>query len=549
MSRAVARWVQPSFLKDAKLRVRERYWREFESSSVIKQETTSAIIIPDALSWRKYLRLIRMLAAELHDDVGPVWYLLESVAEYMDHRNQSPTIESSRREPATPQERQILQQLILQEHVTAFCDTSVRQTAAEDEWNDEQYVEWTVEERSRHALVRAALLLQKQSDEIPIWILSADDEDGLVLEDGMRRCGMREVLEWLSQQNHLSKERLNFFVELCVICEDEYLERIRPATGNENEKSTAQLYATEEAIQRGLQDGNLVLGRLVVTKENPQEAFVSVAGTKLYVDGQKGHFGRSIHQDIVVLQPLPKKEWGRPVGKRRLVYHSDADDGLQQQHNEDATTPTIPSARVVSVDQPGRRTVVATMVDVPAHDESAVLVIPMDIRIPKIRLRTRNWQRFRNARLKVSIDGWEMGSKYPHGHCVDILGPVGDLEAEVAAVLLENEVQLDPFSLEARACLPPEGEKWVVSEEEARTRKDLRQSRRVFSVDPPGCQDIDDTMHAEALPNGDIEGVFHVASLLLETRMSNTFLLTVFTVSGCPHSGCYSFCQAQLAAG
>jgi exoribonuclease R len=130
----------------------------------------------------------------------------------------------------------------------------------------------------------------------------------------------------------------------------------------------------------------------------------------------------------------------------------------------------------------------------------------MDVRIPKIRIRTRAWQKFLNVRLKVEIDGWDAGSKYPSGHCVDILGPVGDLEAEISALLLENQVLLDPFSVAAKSCLPAIGEKWQVSEADVQQRKDLRESRRVFSVDPPGCQDIDDTMHAEVLPNGDIEG-------------------------------------------
>ncbi|KAK0592918.1 hypothetical protein LWI29_027693 [Acer saccharum] len=35
-------------------------------------------------------------------------------------------------------------------------------------------------------------------------------------------------------------------------------------------------------------------------------------------------------------------------------------------------------------------------------------------------------------------------------------------------------------------------------------RLDLRQIR-VFSVDPPGCKDIDDALHCTALPNGNYE--------------------------------------------
>ena len=58
----------------------------------------------------------------------------------------------------------------------------------------------------------------------------------------------------------------------------------------------------------------------------------------------------------------------------------------------------------------------------------------------------------------------------------------------------------------ALSCLPVLGDAWTVSPDDCLGRKDLRTSRRVFSVDPPGCQDIDDSMHVEILPNGDIEG-------------------------------------------
>lgn len=62
----------------------------------------------------------------------------------------------------------------------------------------------------------------------------------------------------------------------------------------------------------------------------------------------------------------------------------------------------------------------------------------------------------------------------------------------------------------ATASLPPEGHLWRIPEEEITARRDLRK-KRIFSVDPIGCQDIDDTMHVETLRNGDIEVGVHIA--------------------------------------
>ena len=69
--------------------------------------------------------------------------------------------------------------------------------------------------------------------------------------------------------------------------------------------------------------------------------------------------------------------------------------------------------------------------DIPMNDESSCLVIPMDFRIPKIRIKTNGWQRFIGQRLWVEIDGWDVSSTYPSGHCAEIIGPIADLETEL----------------------------------------------------------------------------------------------------------------------
>jgi exosome complex exonuclease DIS3/RRP44 len=59
-------------------------------------------------------------------------------------------------------------------------------------------------------------------------------------------------------------------------------------------------------------------------------------------------------------------------------------------------------------------------------------------------------------------------------------------------------------------------------------REDLRQIC-VCSVDPPGCRDIDDALHARELPNGNWELGVHIADVthFLEVSslqyMPNTF--------------------------
>jgi len=228
-----------------------------------------------------------------------------------------------------------------------------------------------------------------------------------------------------------------------------------------------------------------------------------------------GYFNRAFHQDIVVVKPLPQQEWTSPVGRHRLIHIQDDDNNVADIHNEISSdaAPSVPSGKVVAIANASRRKFVATMVDIPMNDESACLVVPMDVRIPKIRIKTNGWRRFVGQRLWVQVEKWEVGSNYPSGFCVEILGQISHLETEITCLLKENQIHLDKFSTAAQACLPLEGDDWIIPSHEISQRRDLRSTHRIFSVDPIGCQDIDDTFHARVLSNGDVEVGVHIADV------------------------------------
>jgi exosome complex exonuclease DIS3/RRP44 len=78
-------------------------------------------------------------------------------------------------------------------------------------------------------------------------------------------------------------------------------------------------------------------------------------------------------------------------------------------------------------------------------------------------------------------------SRYPHGHFVKSLGPIGEKEAETESLLLEHEVIHRPFSEKILATLPDAS--WHLAEADIRDRVDLRHLN-VFSIDPPGKDTI-----------------------------------------------------------
>ena len=167
-----------------------------------------------------------------------------------------------------------------------------------------------------------------------------------------------------------------------------------------------------------------------------------------------------------------------------------------------------------------------------------MLCVPLNRKLPKVRIRTRKWRAIQGQRVVVGIDSWAIDSRYPEGHFTKCLGPKGDWKTEIEALLIKHSIFPRPFSVAALSCLPPvpnqpesllmdtpdepelKSQKrsesqwrdsgWVPQSLEG--RRDLR-SHRIFSVDPPGCQDIDDAMSIEWITDGLVEISIHIADV------------------------------------
>lgn len=149
--------------------------------------------------------------------------------------------------------------------------------------------------------------------------------------------------------------------------------------------------------------------------------------------------------------------------------------------------------------------------------QQTIFATPVSRALPRIRLRTKQAPSLIDQKILVSMDRWLPTSRYPDGHFVKALGKVGSKEAEQESLLLEYEVPYRPFGKAILGCLPTEGDSWKVPPKSAdslewRDREDLRELI-VCSIDPPGCQDIDDALHARELPNGNIEAGVHIADV------------------------------------
>ena len=122
--------------------------------------------------------------------------------------------------------------------------------------------------------------------------------------------------------------------------------------------------------------------------------------------------------------------------------------------------------------------------------QQTVFATPVSRLLPRIRIRTRQAPSLVGQKILVTIDRWDITSRYPEGHFVRALGRAESKEAEQESLLLEFEVPYRPFGKAILDCLPKEGEAWVVPPKDAslpewRQREDLR-DLNICSIDPPG---------------------------------------------------------------
>lgn len=381
--------------------------------------------------------------------------------------------------------------------------------------------------------LRSTLKKGKKEKSVPAIVVITDDKENLrkAKEEGVTALSLSDYVSGLEDADRL----------LDMVSE---AREARDAKGARGELFYPEYYSMSK-IMTGLRAGTLHQGVFNVSPYNYLEGSVNVAAfdKPLLILG-RDNSNRAIAGDVVVIEVLPKDQWKSPSTKlvdEEAVTRNDnpeAEDNeevvtekerkaLQEEvkkaHGKNSEGRPQPTAKVVGVIKRNWRQYVGH-VDQGSTGASAssgrrqqnVFVLPMDKRIPKIRVRTRQANDLLGQRILVTIDAWDRDSRYPTGHFIRSLGELETKGAETEALLLEYDVQYKPFPKAVLDCLPSEGHDWRVPADKQHVgwkgRRDLRDIL-VCSIDPPGCQDIDDALHARPLPNGNFEVGVHIADV------------------------------------
>ena len=78
------------------------------------------------------------------------------------------------------------------------------------------------------------------------------------------------------------------------------------------------------------------------------------------------------------------------------------------------------------------------------------LFVPVERRMPKVKITTRQREALDNMRILVAIDTWDRFSRFPQGHYVRTIGPIGDKKTETEVLLIEHNIPTAEFSEKVR---------------------------------------------------------------------------------------------------
>lgn len=395
----------------------------------------------------------------------------------------------------------------------------------------------TINDRNDRAVRQAVKwygehLSTTKAKQIPAVVMLTDDQENIrkAKAAGLHAITLREYVGGLEDS-------------------DKLLDMVAESQGKGDfKRSTQPLYPEYFSLSKmmtGVKAGLMHQGIFNVSPYNYLEGSIKVPAfpKPLLILGRE-NINRSVDGDLVVVELLPQDQWKQPSTKileeETITKNENADTDERQdfisdkerkalqeevkrtQKNTSESQPQ-PTAKVVGVVKRNWRQYVGHIDPSSAgsgssqgRKQDSVFLIPMDKKIPKIRLRTRQVSELLGKRLLVTIDAWDRDSRHPVGHFVRSLGELETKAAETEALLLEWDVQYRPFPKTVLDCLPKEGHDWKVPADTSdpgwRDREDLR-GLLICSIDPPGCQDIDDALHARKLPNGNYEVGVHIADV------------------------------------
>lgn len=236
----------------------------------------------------------------------------------------------------------------------------------------------------------------------------------------------------------------------------------------------------------------IIEGEIRVNSKNIQEAYVS---------NPKGK--KDICIETLIL--------------RRQTFHGDYVKVLVKQEEETDEDSEAPAPRnygcvMEILEKRHSRRAIGSISSTGNHKKRQVIFNVRDAKVPNVRVGRegipKDVEISDKLLMVVEITGWSVDQ--PKGKIVEIIGVKGELKTENAAILLQHNLDPQPFAQQIIDQLPTEP--FAIPESELAYREDLRK-KCIFSIDPESARDLDDALSCEELPNGNLEIGVHISDV------------------------------------
>ena len=307
----------------------------------------------------------------------------------------------------------------------------------------------------------------------------------------------------------------------------------------ENNNNLYDPHLTEKELQSNIKQGKMFQGKIYFEPGILDKAIVksNLFDKDILITNQK-NLNRAMHGDIVCFTFLEESQWKTNIN---INFGEDNDEGIEQEENNDKETllntksikekiqktKLQPTGHIEGILRRNRTTFCGTIYNPNSKENSLFseniknlsntsknisIFIPIDSKYPFFIIHLSEIEKYYNQRIVIKFDKWSDLLPLPHCHFFKKLGTCLEIPVENEIILYEHNVDINPFSKKIIDSMPREDIEFVCPPEELKKRIDLRK-KPICSIDPPGCKDIDDALHAIILPNGNYELGVHIADV------------------------------------
>ena len=306
-------------------------------------------------------------------------------------------------------------------------------------------------------------------------------------------------------------------------------------------KNIFNMHLDEKQMKSNIQQGKMFQGKIYFQNNILDNAIIksNLFDKDIIIEGEK-NLNRAMHGDIVCFSFFEESKWKKNIN---LKIGEEADEGIEQEESKDkeillntksikekiSKTNLQPTGYIQGILRRNRNTFCGTIYN--SNDkinnrinekiesflkvytnENLAVFIPIDSKYPNFVLQLHEIQKYYNQRIVIKLDEWSSNIIIPSGHFFKKLGKCLEIPVENEIILYEHNVDINPFSKKIIDSMPNEDVEFKCPPEELKKRMDLRE-KPICSIDPPGCKDIDDALHAVVLPNGNYELGVHIADV------------------------------------